>query len=295
MEEEIRKQTSEAQFCAETFGDEIRIKGLEVFAHHGVYAQEKKKGQLFYVDAVLHTQLHEAARTDDLTQSTHYGEVSQLIGSCLTEQTYDLIETAAEKTAEEILRQFPRVRAVTLTLHKPEAPIPMAFADVAVRITRGWHRTYIALGSNMGDRSAYLRQAVQALEEDPRIRVLRESSLIETEPYGGVEQEKFLNGVVLADTLYTPGELLSRLHEIEAAAHRERTLHWGPRTLDLDILFYDHLIWEDEELVIPHADLQNRDFVLKPMAEIAPYFRHPILQKTMSQLWEEWQQRDKSL
>lgn len=292
MQEEMQWQTDSVQACAEICGDEIQIKGLEVFAHHGVLAKEKKAGQQFYVDAVLHTELREAALTDDLTRSTHYGEVCQLIGRCLTEQTYDLIETAAEKTVEQILFTFPRVRAVTLTLHKPEAPIPMIFTDVAVKISRGWHRVYIALGSNLGDRRAYLQQAVQRLSEDSRIRVLRESSLVETKPYGGVEQGDFLNGVVLVDTLYPPRELLARLHEIEAEAGRERTLHWGPRTLDLDILFYDRLVWEEEALVIPHADLQNRDFVLKPMAELAPCFRHPILHKTMSCLWEEWQQKN---
>ena len=274
------------------FCDVIHIEGLKVFAHHGVFPQEKEAGQDFYVNADLYTDLREAGLTDDLTKSTHYGEVSLLIGRCLTEQTYDLIETAAERTAEEILRQFPRVRAVTLELHKPHAPIPMEFSTVCVRIHRGWHRAYVALGSNMGDSRAYIEEALRAFSADPRIRVEKVSSLIVTKPYGGVEQDDFLNGVVLLDTLYSPAELLYKLHEIEAAAHRERTLRWGPRTLDLDILFYDKLIYEDDNLIIPHVDLHNRDFVLQPMAEIAPCFRHPILQKTMQQLWEELRARE---
>ena len=275
------------------FCDVIHIEGLKVFAHHGVFREEKEAGQDFYVNADLYTDLREAGLTDDLTKSTHYGEVSLLIGRCLTEQTYDLIETAAERTAEEILRQFPRVRALTLELHKPHAPIPMEFSTVCVRIHRGWHRAYVALGSNMGDSRAYIEEALRAFSTDPRIRVEKVSSLIVTKPYGGVEQDDFLNGVVLLDTLYSP-ELLCKLHEIEAAAHRERTRRWGPRTLDLDILFYDKLIYEDENLIIPHVDLHNRDFVLQPMAEIAPCFRHPILQKTMLQLWEELRAREEN-
>ena len=79
-------------------------------------------------------------------------------------------------------------------------------------------------------------------------------------------------------------ELLEKLHEIEQHANRERIIHWGPRTLDLDIIFYDKLVYEDENLIIPHIDMQNRDFVLAPMNQIAPYLRHPVLNQTISQL-----------
>lgn len=99
-----------------------------------------------------------------------------------------------------------------------------------------------------------------------------------------MEQDNFLNGALKLRTLLTPEELLDRLHEIEAAANRERIVHWGPRTLDLDILFYDSEIIDTPDLHIPHIDMENRDFVLIPMAEIAPYYRHPVLNRTMDQL-----------
>ena len=94
----------------------------------------------------------------------------------------------------------------------------------------------------------------------------------------GVEQEDFLNGCLELETLLTPQELLEELHRIEQEAGRERKIHWGPRTLDLDILFYDKELIETEDLIIPHVDLENRYFVLKPLAEIAPNFRHPMTQ-----------------
>ena len=123
-----------------------------------------------------------------------------------------------------------------------------------------------------------------ALDEKEDCRVLKVSDFITTAPYGVTEQEEFLNGVLFMKTLLTPEELLVRLHEIEAAADRVRLLRWGPRTLDLDILFYDDLIIDTEELHIPHIDMQNRDFVLEPLAQIAPHLRHPVFHKTIEQL-----------
>ena len=124
------------------------------------------------------------------------------------------------------------------------------------------------------------------------IVVEKVSGYLVTEPYGGVEQDEFLNGVLKLRTLLTPEELLDRLHELEAAANRERIIHWGPRTLDLDILFYDNEIIDTPDLHIPHIDMENRDFVLKPMDEIAPYYRHPVLNKTIHQLLNELLAKD---
>lgn len=271
--------------------DEIRIENLEVFAHHGVFAEEKEKGQHFYVNAVLYTDLRPAGLTDDLPLSTHYGEVSLFTHKWLQEHTYDLIETAAETAATEILLRFPLVRALDLEIRKPEAPIPLQFASVSVKIHRGWHDAYIAFGSNMGDSRHYIADAIEALAKDKLIKIEKVSDIITTKPYGGVVQEDFLNGVCHVKTLYTPTQLLERLHEVEKEAGRERKVHWGPRTLDLDIIFYDKLVYEDEALIIPHVDMQNRDFVLKPMVQIAPNFRHPILQKTMTELLDDLKER----
>lgn len=264
--------------------DEIRIDNLEIFAHHGVFAQEKEQGQHFYVNAVLYTDLRLAGIRDDLNLSTHYGDVSLFIEKQLTEHTYDLIEAAAETTAQAILLHYPLVRELDFELRKPHAPIPMQFESVSVKIRRGWHQVYIAFGSNLGDRKGYIDGAIRALKEDVHNRVEKVSDILETKPYGGVEQEDFLNGVLKMDTLYTPHELLDKLHELEQTAGRERKLHWGPRTLDLDILFYDKLVYEDKDLILPHVDLQNRDFVLRPMVQLAPWYRHPLLHKTMEEL-----------
>lgn len=271
--------------------DKIKIKNLEVFANHGVFPEETKLGQKFLVNATLYTDTRLAGLSDDLTKSIHYGEVSKYITDFMQKNTYQLIESAAEQLAMALLLETPRLDRVVLEIKKPWAPIGLPLESVSVEVDRGWHQVYLSIGSNMGDREAYLQKAVKSLDELPECRVNRVSEMIVTKPYGDVEQEDFLNGCLQVDTVLTPGELLEQLHRIEKEAGRERTIRWGPRTLDLDILFYDKELVETGELVIPHIDLQNRYFVLKPLSEIAPYLRHPILGKTVMQMLEELEDR----
>ncbi len=256
--------------------DRITVEGIEIYAYHGVFDSEKREGQKFFLSITMETDLHPAATADDLTLSTHYGEVTNLCVETATKQSYDLIETVAEKCAEAVLLSFDRVRRVTVTVSKPNAPIAHPFQDVRVEVTRGWHTVFLSYGSNLGDKRQYIRNGLDALRADAKIRFLKDSGLFETEPYGGVEQDDFLNGACKIETLYTPQELLAVLHGIEAAADRKREVHWGPRTLDLDILFYDDLVLDTEELTIPHPDLCNRAFVLAPMCRIAPHLMHPV-------------------
>ena len=119
------------------------------------------------------------------------------------------------------------------------------------------------------------------------MKILRRSTIIETEPWGYEEQDNFLNGVLEIKTWLSPRLLMQVLLETEAALKRERIIHWGPRTLDLDILFYDNLITDDPVVTLPHPRIQDRLFVLEPMTEIAPNFIHPVLRKSMSRLTEE--------
>ena len=267
--------------------DEIRIDNLKVYAYHGVYDSEKEKGQNFYVNAVLHTDFSKAAENDDIELATDYAAVCQTIKEVMTVKKYDLIETVAERVAEQILISFERINAVDVEIRKPQAPVPMEFESISVKVSRKWSDAYIAYGSNMGDKEGYIEEALNKISGRADCKMVANSSLINTKPYGGVEQDDFLNGVCHIKTLLKPEDLLDALHEIENEAGRERKIHWGPRTLDLDILFYDNLIYDSERLAIPHADIANRDFVLVPMAEIAPYKRHPISGMTMEQMLQQ--------
>lgn len=266
--------------------DQIIIENLKVFAYHGVYPEENEKGQNFYVNAILETDTRRAGILDDLDLSTNYGEVCMFLNKILKEQTYKLIEAVAENAAEALLLHFPLVSRVTLEIRKPEAPIRLPFESVSVKIVRGWHKAYLSCGSNMGDKKAHLDGAVKALRADVKCHVNRVSDWIVTAPYGGVEQDDFLNGAIELETLYTPKMLLEKLHEIENAHGREREVHWGPRTLDLDILLYEDCIMYTDDLIIPHADMQNRYFVLKPLAQIAAYEIHPLLGQSIGRIYE---------
>lgn len=264
--------------------DEIRIDNLECYAFHGVFPEENEKGQPFFVNMVLYADLRSAGQTDELTLSTHYGEVCHLVNDWMKKHTVKLIETVAEALTVEILRAFPLVQALDMEIRKPQAPIGLPFESVSVKIHRGWHQAYVAIGSNMGEKDKFIQLGLSELAALPDTTVEAVSDIIVTKPYGGVVQEDFLNGVVKLRTLFTPEELLEKLHEIEEKAERKRTLRWGPRTLDLDIVFFDKLVYESDTLIIPHVDMENRDFVLTPMCQLAPNFRHPLLGKTMEQL-----------
>jgi 2-amino-4-hydroxy-6-hydroxymethyldihydropteridine diphosphokinase len=127
------------------------------------------------------------------------------------------------------------------------------------------------------------------LEEQPGQKVLKCSSWYLTQPVGLDDPEWFVNGVALLETPLAPERLMQRLLEIETALGRIRTVKWGPRVIDLDLLAYDQMVLNRPELTLPHPFLEKRRFVLEPMAEIAPEYLHPVLQETIAELRRQWQ------
>mgnify|MGYP001626246962 CR=1 FL=1 len=148
------------------------------------------------------------------------------------------------------------------------------------------HFVYVAFGSNLGDRKSNILLAIDEMKKKS-MEFLRISPMYETEPYGLKDQPKFINCAALVKTSYAPMELMDTLLDIEKSLGRVRTTKWGPRVIDIDIIFYDNRMINFVDLIIPHPDMQNREFVLKPLADIAPNYVHPKLKKSVVELLNE--------
>ncbi len=141
---------------------------------------------------------------------------------------------------------------------------------------------FLGLGSNLGDRQANLEAAIDAL--GPKVRAMARSPIYETEPWGYADQPKFLNQVVQGETELIPEELLKHIKEVEGRVGRTASFRYGPREIDIDILLYDDLVLETPELTIPHPRLDERAFMLMPLADLAGNLQHPVAKETFSQL-----------
>lgn len=144
------------------------------------------------------------------------------------------------------------------------------------------HTVYLSIGSNLGDRADNLKQAVTSLS--PQMRVRKKSKVYETPPWGYTEQDPFLNQALMATTYLEPEPLLKHLKRLEVALGRKATFRYGPRLIDLDILFFDDLILDTPILTIPHPHVHERGFVLLPLMDIAPDHVHPVTRKSAREM-----------
>ena len=266
----------------------ISIVDLEVFAKHGVLPEENTLGQKFLVsmeiEAKINQNLIDASAFDKIESTIDYSKVCQDIKSFMENHTFKLIETATIGLAQMVMKEYNQVKSVKVKVKKPWAPIGLPLDTVSFEYEMAWHKVYLGIGSNLGDRESNINTAINIINNDEYTRVQKVSSVIETAPVGNVEQGDFLNAAMEVETLRTPEEFLEIIEEIEKILQRERIVHWGPRTIDVDILLYDDLIMNTEKLTIPHICMHERKFVLAPMTEIAPYAMHPVFNKSMLEL-----------
>ena len=149
---------------------------------------------------------------------------------------------------------------------------------------------YVALGTNLGNLKENLDEALKRLAAQG-LSLTKVSTYIDTDPYGVTDQPRFLNAVCEMRTELSAQALLKMLLETELEMGRVRLRHWGERIIDLDLIFYGDEVINEPDLVVPHPDMQNRDFVLRPLAEIAPGKMHPVLHKTIAELWQDLQKK----
>lgn len=254
---------------------EILIRGLKINACHGVHGYEKTIPQEFVFDADLYTDFYDAAISDDIEKTCNYSTACKIINGVVTGNVFNLIEKLAYECAFALLDGLPAVSGIRLTVYKPNAPVKFEFDTVGVTVKVKREQAYLSLGSSVGDRQNYLDKAIKMLGEVRGLKIKKVSKYIQTEPYGGVAKNEFLNCAAEVETYLSPAQLLTEIHKIETACGRVREKHWDDRTLDIDIIFFGDEIIFSRDLVIPHPEYKKRAFVIKPLQEIAPEFICP--------------------
>lgn len=255
--------------------DCVHVRGLVVTAIIGVLPHERAIAQPLQIDLAIFADLRDAGRSDDLQDTANYGDISERVGDLVRGSKDILLERLAQRVAELVVA-IDRVESVDVTITKLRPPIPEQLDSTAVTIHRRRHDfdiemseshlAIVALGSNLGDRMTYLRDAVSLFTD-----VESQSQVFETDPIGGPDgQGAYLNMALAVRTSLDPYSFLRYCRRIESEAGRQRIVRWGPRTLDVDILFYDNIMIDDPLLTIPHPRYAERRFVLAPLAEVAP-------------------------
>ena len=249
--------------------DKITLSKMEFEGHTGCLDFEKTDGQKFIVSLDIFADRIKGCYTDDLADTVDYAKIYEITKDIVAGDNGNLIERLAQKISDGVLKADDRIDIVQVTVSKPEAPVKGIFETMEVTITRCRKEFVIlSLGSNLGDREANLNAAEEALRALPGIDGFTLASIYETEPVGLEDQPYFLNTCVGFYTDIEPFELLDKIHVIENDLLRTRDVHWGPRTIDIDIIFYGDKVIMKPELTVPHPRWHLRSFVTVPLREI---------------------------
>ena len=273
----------------------IFVKNLKLYGYHGVREHEKKDGQYFLFNIEILIEDSDYSGRDKLDNTISYSDVIREVKRINKSEKYDLLETFSQVLANRIMEMSGLVRKVAVGIEKPSPPIDEKLDTVGVEYvldkddypsieTRNLkpgsiknsgiddlNKAYLSLGSNMGNRKINIKRALKLLEDNPSISIESISSLYETEPMYVRDQKSFYNIVVKANTESNMGpfELLGSIKAIEYSLGRKKTgTRYGPRPIDIDILFFGDKIIESEILEIPHPKISERKFVLLPLGEI---------------------------
>lgn len=253
----------------------LNLTGLTVTGYHGVLAFERENGQPFTVDIELSQPVPEG---DQLGQTTDYGALADQVAAIIAGPPVNLIETLATRIAKDCLKDWPLVDAITVSVHKPNAPIAHQFNDVCATVHAA--RFTASLGANLGDTMATLKGAIDMLAATPEVAVEAISDVYATpaiieQPRVEPAQPNYHNLVVVGSTTLEPAQLLARTAAIELAFGRRRPYPKAPRTLDIDLVTVGDASLATPTLTLPHPRAAQRGFVLVPWAQISPLARLP--------------------
>lgn len=276
-----------------TYNDRISITGIHARGVHGVLESEHHQPQDFYVDVSLWFDSRVAAATDDLTVTVNYAEVTTKVLNVVSGESVALIERLANRIAMSVLSD-ERISAVQVTVHKPQAPLPVEFTDVSVQVLRtrrdfqaqtlptdaaltespaASRSAVLGLGANLNHPVDTLREVAAALSAEPEFESVEISPLVRSRPVlapGQVTQPDYYNAVVRVVSRLSAYELLLLARRLEDAHGRERPYRWAPRVLDVDVISVDGIQSRDPVLTLPHPRAAQRAFVLVPWAALDP-------------------------
>lgn len=250
--------------------DWIKVQNLRLRGNHGVFEREKQTGQEFQFDIDCAFDTRACAQSDDYEQALCYASLCDLARQVCGDGPFDLVETLANRLADLILEKNPSVTETRIAVRKPTAPMKGTFDAVGVQISRKrrW-RVGLSLGSNIGDAAANLHLALSHLTIEDGFELDQVSSFYKTPPWGDENQDPFVNACVTGWSTLAPESLLRRIKQIELSMGRAPERRWGPRLIDIDLLFADDWTVDTPLLTLPHREMFNRPFVLIPLAEIA--------------------------
>jgi len=284
----------------------ILIKDLNLFGYHGVRNSEKKDGQNFCFNIEILLNKNSFLNDDSIENTLNYSEVIKLIKRINNDNRFNLLETLSQTIANRIMEISSLIEKVSVRVEKTSPPIKENLESVGVeyvlvrkgtegreedkfegsevkssnfensKVKSGEVDVYMSLGSNIGDRENNLRKAVDLISRNPNIEVLAVSSIYETEPMYYKNQDYFYNILLKArvNGEFSPFEMMGFLKGIEYSFGRKRSeKRYGPRIIDIDLLYYGEIVIESEFLTVPHPGIEERKFVLVPLSEIAPEFK----------------------
>ncbi|WP_161555730.1 2-amino-4-hydroxy-6-hydroxymethyldihydropteridine diphosphokinase [Mangrovicoccus ximenensis] len=251
--------------------DRVFVSNLCLHAHHGVFPEEKRLGQKFYLDIDCGMSVAGAANEDDYGQTVCYDGLCKLAEEVSQAGPFDLIETLGDRIAGTILERHPLVSSVRVAIRKPAAPIAAMLDHVGIEVSRRRrYRVAFSLGTNMGEKEHNLRSALAHLVAQDEVEIDAVSKFHKTAPWGKIDQDWFLNACATGWSTLEPLKLMKLCKRIELVVGRVPSDRWGPRMIDIDLLHADNLAIDTPELTLPHREMFNRAFVLEPLAEIAP-------------------------
>jgi len=277
--------------------DKILIEGLKAWGKHGVLDFEKQYPQAFTVDMEIWADLSKAYLSDNLEDTVNYACIYEVIKTVIETQSFRLVERLAFVILEKVFRHDVRIQRIRIRLIKNKAPLEGQVDSIGVEIEKNrtqvllqdtckiietnvnadtsaktdtdeGYRAVLALGSNVGDKHQNMQRALEMLSDCGGIVILNKSKLYETEPVGYVDQEKFYNAAILVKTTLNPFDLYSKIKDIENNLGRKKTIRWGPRLIDIDIIAYERCVINTKGLTLPHKEYMQRAFVLKPISDM---------------------------